>query len=710
MSANHSLAPLFHPASVAVVGASSDLRRLGGIPIRLMREHGFPGAIYPINPNRAEIAGLRCYPDVASLPEAPDLALFAAPRDAVLPALRQCAERGVKAAAVFTSGFGETGPGGAGLQEEMAGLCRAAGMRLLGPNCMGVIHTRSRLMATFTISIREGETLSPGPIALVTHSGALAACMISDLHDTGAGLSAMVSLGNEADVDFAECVDHFVDDPDTRVICGYLESVRDGRGLRRAAERALAAGKPIVLLKSGATEAGARAAMSHTAALATPHGVFTAFARQCGVTLCRSYQELMETAHFLSRAPRAPRPSPAKAGGGRRLGVLSFSGGGASLVADAAVEEGFSLPPLAEATRARLQAALPQYAALRNPVDLVSVMVSKPGQSPIAEAGAAVRDDPSVDAAVLVMGVYHHMADQVGRDFKRLFEESAKPFACCWMAPHRAALQAVRKAGVPVFEDYDRAVRALAAQAGFEEAAARAARPGPEIDLSRQKEARRLIGSAPRSPEGMLPPAACRALLGLYGIPQPAQAEATGADGAVAAWRKMGGPVALKAISQGLVHKTDAGGVVLGLDDEGSLREAAARLLALAPDAGLLVQRMAEGGVELLAGLSRDPAFGLCVTGGIGGIFVEVFGEAARRLPPFGEEEASAMLRGLRGAKLFEGVRGRPPVDLPAAARVLTRLSEMAAELEGALAELDINPLIVTPGGALAVDARVRAA
>ena len=700
MSANRSLAALFTPRSVAVVGASADLRRLGGIPIRLMRDHAFPGALYPINPNREEIGGFRCYPDVASLPETPDLALFATPREGVLAALRQCAGRGVKCAAVFTSGFGETGAEGAALQEEMARIARGAGMRLLGPNCMGVIHTRSRLMATFTISIREGELLSPGPVALVTHSGALAACMISDLHDAGTGLSAMASLGNEADVDFAECVDHFVDDPDTRVICGYLESVRDGRRLRSAAGRALAAGKPIVLLKSGATEAGARAAMSHTAALATPHGVFAAFARQYGVALCRSYQELIETADFLARAPRTR---------GRRLGVLSFSGGAGSLVADAAVEEGFALPPLAEATCARLRAALPPYAAVRNPVDLVSVMVSKPGESPIAEAGAAVRDDPEVDAVVLVMGVYHHVAAQVAKELKGLFADSAKPLACCWMAPQRAELQALRKAGVPVFEDYNRAVRALAAAVSFEEAAAGEAVPKPSSDPARRDRALRLIAGASKSPEGMLPPAACRALLELYGIRQPAQAEASYAEEAVAVWRGMGGPVALKVIAEGLVHKSDAGGVSLGLDGEGAVRAAAARLLGLAPGARLLVQGMVVGGeVELLAGLSRDPAFGLCVTGGIGGIFVEVFEEAARRLPPFGEKEAGAMLRGLRGAKLLQGVRGRPAVNAAAAAQVLSRLSEMAAELGEVLAELDINPLIVTQDDALAVDARVR--
>ena len=381
MTAHESLKSLFHPESFAVVGAASDLKRLGGIPLRLTMRYGFPGPIYPINPRREEIAGLKCYPDVASLPEAPEFALICTPREDVLPALAQCAERGVKAAAVITSGFAETGTEGAALQEKILALRDTSGMRVLGPNCMGVVHVRSRLMATFTISIRDDDPLIPGAVAVVTQSGAMGACMLTGFQESGSGISSLVSLGNEVDVDFAECVEYFIDDPHTRVICGYLESVRNGERLKKAALRALENDKPIVLLKGGKTEEGARAALSHTAAITTSNDVFGAFAAQYGIQVLDSMDEFIEIADFLARS----RPIQ-----GNGVGILSFSGGLGSLTADLATEAGLTLPILAEDTQAKLTSVLPDYAPKDNPVDLVSLMVSQPGE-PAAQDGGRSR-------------------------------------------------------------------------------------------------------------------------------------------------------------------------------------------------------------------------------------------------------------------------------------------------------------------------------
>ena len=303
-----------------MVGAASDLNRLGGIPLRLTMRYGFPGPIYPINPRREEIAGLKCYPDVASLPEAPEFALICTPREDVLPALSQCAERGVKAAAVITSGFAETGAEGVALQEKILALRDASGMRVLGPNCMGVVHVRSKLMATFTISIRDEDPLIPGAVALVTQSGAMGACMLTGFQESGSGISSLVSLGNEVDVDFAECVEYFIDDPHTLVICGYLESVRDGERLKKAALRALGKNKPIVLLKGGKTEEGARAARSHTAAITTASDVFGAFAAQYGIQVLDSMDEFIEIADFLARS------GPIRGNGVGRFELLGRSG------------------------------------------------------------------------------------------------------------------------------------------------------------------------------------------------------------------------------------------------------------------------------------------------------------------------------------------------------------------------------------------------
>lgn len=701
MTDMRNLRPLFEPRSIAVAGASSNPNRTGGIPIRLLLEYGFEGPIYPINPNHDEIGGLKCYPDIASLPETPEFVLFSTPREKNAALFRECAERGVGAVVVMSSGYAEVGESGVRMQEELVEIARGAGMLLLGPNCMGVIHVRSRLPATFTISIREDDPLIPGSVAIITQSGALGACLLTGFQDTGTGISSLVSLGNEADVDFAECVEYFLGDPHTKVICGYIESVRDGPRLRAAAARALRLGKPIVLLKSGATEEGARAAMSHTAALATSHGVFTAFAEQYGIRLCDTFTELVGTVDFLCRA---------KPLGGNRLGILSFSGGAGSLTADHAIRCGFALPEFAEKTRARLREILSDYAPVSNPVDLVSLMVSRPDSRPLQEAGRAVCADPNVDAVCLIMGIYHHIGTQVAEDMSALFRESGVPFACTWLTGPRADIDRLRKSGVPVFEDFANAVRALAAAREFGEATLDSEKAPPRIDASRRARARDLIEGAACPGGGMLPHETCRALLDIYEIPRPEDAVVTTEDAAAGAWRAIGGPAALKVISDDVVHKTDSGGVALGLDSEADVRQAAVRLLSMAPGARVLVQKMAESGVELIAGISHDSAFGPCVTAGLGGIFVVVLEEVARRLPPFGPDEAGRMLRGPRTAKALDGLRGGPAANASAAAKVLSRVSEMAAELEGLISEMDINPLIASPRGACAVDARIRKA
>ena len=697
MEKKRDLRPLFEPRSIAVVGASSNLNRTGGRPIRLLLEYGFDGPIYPINPNRDEIGNLKCYPDISSLPETPEFVLFSTPREKNAAVLRECAARGVKAAAVMSSGYAEVGGDGKKLQSELLRIANEAGMIMLGPNCMGVVHVRSRLLATFTISIREDDPLIPGPVAVITQSGALGACLLTGFQESGTGISSLVSLGNEADIDFAECVDYFLDDPHTKVICGYMESVRNSSRLRAAAARALKIGKPIVLLKGGATEAGARAAMSHTAALTTSHGVFSAFARQYGIHLCDTFDEILGTVDFLCRT------KPIK---GKGLGILSFSGGAGSLAADHAVRHGFKLPELADKTRTILRDTLSDYAPTSNPVDLVSLMVSRPDSRPLQEVGKAIFSDPEIDAVCLIMGIYHHVGPQIAEDLSALFRESPVPFACVWVTGPRADIEGLRRGGVPVFEDHARAVKALAALREFTKAAK--SQTITQIDSTRREKAENLIREAAPSETGMLPIETCWALLDLYGITRPRERMVSTEDAAAEAWRSIGGPAAMKVVSDTLIHKTDAGGVAVNLNSEEDVCRTAKKFLSLAPGTKVHVQEMVTGGVELLAGVSSDPTFGPCVTAGLGGIFVEALGDVSLRLPPFGPAEAEKMLRQLRAARILNGFRGGPAVSVPAAAATISRLSEMAAELTATISEIDINPLIATSSSAVAVDVRMR--
>ena len=699
MSTHESLTSLFHPKSFAVVGAASDLNRLGGIPLRLTMRYGFPGPIYPINPRRDEIAGLKCYPDVASLPEAPEFALICTPREDVLPALAQCAERGVKAAAVITSGFAETGAEGVALQEKILALRDKSGMRVLGPNCMGVVHVRSKLMATFTISIRDDDPLIPGAVALVTQSGAMGACMLTGFQESGSGISSLVSLGNEVDVDFAECVEYFIDDPHTRVICGYLESVRDGERLKRAALRALERKKPIVLLKGGKTEEGARAARSHTAAITTSSDVFDAFAAQYGIQVLDSMDAFIEIADFLART------KPIQGNG---VGILSFSGGLGSLAADLSTEAGLTLPILAGETQEKLAGVLPDYAPKDNPVDLVSLMVSKPESEPLKTAGEAVAGDENVDALLFMMGVYHHVGEQIAAEVKALFEASSVPVAFAWLTGPREQIDALRKASVPVFGDYSRAIRGLESLLSLKNAREAASSRPRSVDTARAEKARRIIGEAPRSTDGFLPPEACAEILDLYEIPRPKEALVPTSEEALKTWEAYETPIALKVVSDSLAHKTEAGGVMLNLDTPEQVLGGAEKLLALADDARLLVQEMIGGGLELLVGVSNDPTFGPCVTAGLGGVYVEALDDVARLLPPFDASEAARALSGLRSRVIFDGFRGGPAVQIPHISDIMVKISELATELGNEVAEMDLNPLIATAEGCIAVDVRIK--
>ena len=335
-------------------------------------------------------------------------------------------------------------------------------MRVLGPNCMGVVHVRSKPHG-HVHDIDSGTTTRSfqGAVAIVTQSGAMGACMLTGFQESGSGISSLVSLGNEVDVDFAECVEYFLDDPHTRVICGYLESVRNGKRLKRAARRALELGKPIVLLKGGKTEEGARAARSHTAAITTSSDVFDAFAEQYGVQVLGSMDEFIEIADFLART------KPIQGNG---VGILSFSGGLGALAADLSTDAGLRLPVLGEKTQEKLAAVLPDYAPKDNPVDLVSLMVSQPESQPLKTAGEAVASDESVDALLFLMGIYHHVGEQIAEEVKALFKSSEIPIAFAWLTGPREYIHALRKADVPVFGDYSRAIRGLESLLSIEHA------------------------------------------------------------------------------------------------------------------------------------------------------------------------------------------------------------------------------------------------
>ncbi len=686
------LQALLSPRSIAILGASADLNKVNGRTLRFLLEKGYGGKIYPVNPKYETIAGLRCYPAVAALPEAPDLAVIAVPAAQVPAAVRDLAKRGGRGAVIFSSGFAEMGESGRALEQEIAAAARQAGMRLCGPNCLGLINAFDRVIATFG-QFAEGDT-PPGPVAFVTQSGAFGTAIAALARRRSLGLGYFINTGNECDADFVQIMRAVIDDPRIRVGAGYLEGVRDGRGLRALAEHALGAGKPLALTKVGRTAAGAKAAASHTGALAGTDAVFEGVIRGLGVTRARNEEHMLDMVEVLGRCTLPE---------GFGLGIVTQSGGAGVLMADRAEETGLQVTSLAPGTREALAQVIPGFGTTGNPVDVTGQFVADPDL--LLESVRIVMADPGVHVAVVWLQLMDAHVERLVKIFNKIKEIVNKPWVLCWVAAPEEALRQLRAAGIPVLRGAEPAVDAVAA-------------------LARYAEARRhWLADAPARAALQLPPPALpagsgavaslegQALLQSFGVTTAAAKLATSVDEAVAAAEALGYPVVLKIESPDILHKTEARGVALNLKDAAAVRAAHARLLANARAyktdariAGVLVQAMAQGDVELVIGLKRDPTFGPVVMVGLGGVLIEVFKDVVFRAAPVTEAEALRMLEELKSRVVLDGVRGKPPVDRQALARMISAVSRFGAAAGPRLAELDLNPVLAGPQGVAAVD------
>ena len=686
---------LIHPQSIAIIGASADLSKINGRPLKHLLDKGYTGRILPVNPKYAEIAGVPCHASIASLPEAADLAIVAVPAAEVLASIDALGRRGVRAAVIFSSGFGETGAAGLAMERELADCARRHGMVLCGPNCLGFVNAFDRVYATFS-QYADGDT-GPGPVAFVTQSGAFGTAIAALARQRGLGLGYFINTGNQADLDFSELMDSVIDDPRIRVAAGYLEGLEDGDALIRLAQRCHQLGKPLVLTKVGRMVSGQRAAASHTGALAVADTVFDAVLRQYGVLRARNEEQMLDMLQALSQDRR-----PAGFG----LGIATQSGGAGVMMADRAEEVGLTMPELTPATQARLAAVMPAFGAAGNPVDVTGQFVARPEL--LRESVVALLDDPGIDVAIVWLQLMTAHVDVLVRIFCEIRDRTnvgnRKPFFVCWVAAPAAALTRLRAEGIVVFSAGERAVEAAAAlarHAAFSRA-----------QQSRQPSAPR---TAPVLPvidaEGVQPSVQAAQWLRAAGVPIAPVALAADEEQAVALWRAAGGAVALKIESRDITHKTEVGGVILKLDDEAAVRAAFGTLLQRARSAmpqarldGVLVQPMAQGHLELVLGVQRDPIFGMVVMVGLGGVLVEVLKDVAFRRAPFDADEAQGMLRELRLGALLDGVRGQPGVDRGALSQMLSDLSHWAAAMRPLLAELDLNPVLVGSTGPMAVD------
>ncbi|WP_158292144.1 acetate--CoA ligase family protein [Paracraurococcus ruber] len=683
-----SLDPLFRPRSVAVIGASTDPAKIGGRPVAYLLRAGYAGRILPVNPNAPEVQGLPAFASLDAVPGEVDLAVVTVPAAAVPAAIEACIRKRVRAVVMFSAGYAETGEAGRAAQAALVARCREGGIRLLGPNALGLMNPGDGVYATFSASLHASWP-KPGRVAIATQSGAVGTWCFTLLADRGAGISHLVTTGNEGDVDVAACIDWLADDPATGVILTYLEGARDGARLLAALEKCRARGKPVVAMKVGTSEVGAAATESHTGTLAGADAGYAAAFQAAGAWRAGS---LAEAADIAAACTAGPLPR------GRSVGIVTISGGAGAFLADAAAAQGFDVPALPEEAQAELRAVI-SFAGTRNPVDTT----------------AQVANEKDAFGRMLEIMLRHGRFDMLVGFLAFLAENPAR------LDPALPALKRARQAWplVPFLFGMRApvATRAMLLQmgiAGFDDPN-QAMQAATALAWLGEQQDRRLPGlpsPAPRAlPDGPLDEAACRALLSEAGLPFAPSYVAHSAEEACDAAAALGWPVVLKVLSPNLAHKSEAGGVRLDLCDAAGLRAAWDSMLAevreRAPQArvnGALVSPMLRGGVEVVLGMTRDPVFGPLLMFGLGGVFVEVLRDVGFRLAPLTRDAALDLIRSVKGFPLLDGARGRPKVDLGAIADALVALSRFA-EAHPEAAGVEVNPFLALPEGGFGLDA-----
>ncbi|CAM3792257.1 6-carboxyhexanoate--CoA ligase [Bordetella sputigena] len=715
MNAIHTL---LHPRSIAVIGASADASKTAGRPVAYLQKHGYGGTIYPVNPRADQVGGLTCYPDIDSLPGVPDVGLVLVAPDRAIEAVGALSRRGTPAAIVLASGFGETGESGARRQQALKEA--AGGMRLLGPNTIGLVNLTDRIMLCASGAL-EMDALQGGGIAVVSQSGGILGSLLSRAAAAGLGFSKLVSTGNEVDLEAADFVDHLADDPATQVIALYMEGLRNPEKFRQAALKAARAGKPVVVYKVGRSESGARSAASHTGALAGEDRVYDALFNQVGAIRAQTFADLLDIPAAL--ATRRPLR-------GKRIAILTSTGGAGTLVADSLGVAGFETPPPGPETAARLRDLQKndQIVLDRNPID-----VTLAGLQPelLRSTIATLLDSPDYDAVITIVGssALAQPALAAGAIAASL-DQSDKP-VLAYVSPYAPAVLAnVNRAGAPAFtapESFAAVLSAMLARTARENAGSVAADAGTGSGAAAQgaaaatggasaanaanaggDAAAHAAGGAPGVnpaglPSGSLNEAQARALFASYGVPSVGErAVADAAEGQREA-RTFDRPVVLKVLSSRITHKTEAGGVAVGVAPQAvgeAIEAMAARVrqrTGIEPE-GYLLQEMAAG-VEMIVGVHRDPQLGPTLLVGLGGVTAELFQDTALRLLPVDRATVRDMLRSLKSWSLLDGYRGRPKADVQALEDAVLNFAAMAVQLGDRLVEAEINPLFVQEEG-----------
>ncbi|WP_144634296.1 acetate--CoA ligase family protein [Bordetella genomosp. 13] len=740
MRTDHPLQAFFDPGSVAIIGASSDPDKLGGRPIRFLRDAGYAGQIFPINPKSDTVQGLKAYASLADVPQAIDQALIIVPAPGAQAALQACIDKGIRHVQVLSSGFAEEDDAGRERQRALVELAGRHGVRLTGPNCLGVVSVHNRFYATFSTAL---EALAPreGGISFATQSGAFGSCAYAQAIQRGLGIARIVATGNEADVDVAQCIDFLASDDKTRVICAAIEGCRDGDVLRRALRKAAAAGKPVILMKVGTSTRGQVAAATHTGAVAGNDRIFDAVVRECGAWRAATIEQMLDIAYVCTQLAK-----PAN----NRAGILTVSGGIGVLMTDDAERMGVDIPVLPAEVRRRAHELVP-FSIGENPLDTTAqIGAVKNGVPRLAEV--LLQD---TDWSTLCIYLAQIPCDEKRfpvmleglSDLRRRYPDRLIVLVGPYSEQMRVAIEA---SGLVIFADPGRAMAAVGAACGMaaRRCAMDAARGQPgaahgeasahvdaqaDASIGRGQSARAVSAAAsvsapqpaaprPAAPQPaaprMAPPAfgtrldevQAKQVLAAYGLPMLDETLCADADQAVAAAARVGYPVVAKIVSADIPHKTEIGGVLLNLKDEDAVRSAHALLrqrAGQAPVSGVLIAPMCAPGTEIILGVHVDPLFGPMVMFGLGGVAVELYQDVAFATAPLDEARARALVGSVRASRLLEGWRGQAALDVPALVRALVSLSQLAYDWRGVLAGVDVNPFVLRRDGGVCLDALI---
>ncbi len=697
------LKPLLEPESIALIGVSKEPGRIGGRILRYLTHHGYGGAIFPVNPKYEEIEGTKCYPDLLSIPFQIDVALIAVPEQAVLSVLEDAGRKKVKSAIIYSAGFSEYGPKGQLKQQQIKEVAEEYGIEVCGPNCVGIIGFHNKMAMSFS-QFLDVPKLVPGNIAFISQSGALGGAFLNRIQDRGIGISYFISTGNEAVLETSDFMEYLLDDPNTSVIMALIEGIRNGENFLKVADLAARKKKPIVLMKIGRTEAGGRAASSHTGSMTGSDAVYHAVFQQSGVVRVKDTEDLYLTASALAKCPW-PK--------GNRVGIITTTGGGGVILTDKLVEMGMNLPDLSEKTVARLSENAASFGVVKNPLDLTAQVVNDPLLFP-KSVETFIQDENLDSIIVAIAMVAGDRSRERASHIVQAAHSTGKTLLTWWAAGSLSSpgTKMLEESRVPLFTSPESCVNALNALVRYSTfLESRSDDKVPSISVSAGKDPR--IEEILRSSCSVVTEDQGKKILSYYGIPIPSEGIGKNRDEVREIALKIGYPVALKVVSPQIRHKTDTGGLKLNIHNEKELligyEEILRNIEHYKPESeikGILVQEMVPPGKEVIVGVVRDPQFGPVVMFGLGGVFVEILSDFSLRHAPFREGDAWEMIREIKGYKILEGARGEKRSDLEALVKALIAVSQLAVDLRDTVSEVDINPLIVYPekGGVKAID------